>query len=217
MSCFPTLAASYPLDPDFKRYIVDSVWPLSTGARTLRGPGTVDVTDLDAFLEFVDRLWATAPADGHSARSFDDIVYLIGMLRTKAALSLEQLMQTIRDERPDLAPSTDRLTASLELAARLWLMLDVRNLMPANQIQLQKSLPWPQAKTLQAVLDDNLVRNTKVAAGEFCQQMNVHDMSNIAGIRVELTDNLVSHLSMNGSVLYMFHNVSALRRMRQSK
>lgn len=204
--CFDTCLP--PLET--KERFVQELWPGPPGATQ----ATESITDLNPYFDHIRHECNPTFEQRYTISSFKDAIFVINTLRGSPTATFADIQASIQRARPQMTPPG--LSISIELAVRLWLMSNVRNVMPADLNQLQTSVPWPDDSSLQHVLQKHFTEQTNTSRGKFSEYLNFHDMKTIAGIRVEWTNNLAFHLTMKGSVIYVFHCVSALRRMRES-
>lgn len=71
----------------------------------------------------------------------------------------------------------------------------------------------------QAIEPATVLQTSAVSGGawrKFPHHLNADDLRKIGGFQIQWTDDLMSHLTLRGPVVYLFHHVSVLRRMRKS-
>ncbi|KAI1366710.1 hypothetical protein F5Y08DRAFT_351137 [Xylaria arbuscula] len=137
----------------------------------------------------------------HSITTFDDLFFIIKVLQSHPLLEKEHIFAKVRDSRPDLAPSIQKLTITIELALHLWLMYD---------------LQWTTNSSLSTVLADHFSLHQCDQTATFSTTFNLYDMKRIAGFEVVWTYNLDLHLALVESRIFIFQGVSVLFRMLQS-
>ena len=202
--------SSSSLSPDTRVCFAERIWPRQPSA----AQGSDNILDLDPYFDYVRQECSPAFQQRHAVANFEDIVFIVEILRGNPTATFGEVKELIEAAHPDLAPGG--LHHSIELAVHLWLMSNARNIMPANVHQLQTSIPWPDDMTLPHVLNKHFFRDQTTSNGTFSAYLNFHDMKSIADVRVEWTSNLAIHLTMKGSVVYVFHCVSALKWMQKS-
>ncbi|KAH8895399.1 hypothetical protein GQ53DRAFT_839036 [Thozetella sp. PMI_491] len=204
--CFnPDLLAS-----NVREVLATRLWPKDASVA-----GTTEsILDLSPYFDYVRHECNPAFQQQYAVATFEEIIFIIDMLRGNPTVTFRELQKLIQAARPAL--ELRGLACSIELAVRLWLMLNARNIMPSNTYQLQTSVPWPDDASLQSVLIQHFAPQSDISSGTFSGHLNFHDMKSIAGIRVEWTNNLAMHLAIKGSIIYVFHCVSVLRWMRES-
>ncbi len=201
----------HPILPELRQAFVVKLWPLSMVTQ----PDSID--DFDAYFEFIQQEREPSLEQRHYAKTFADILSIVETLVGGFSGTFAELRDSIQSRIGNTGSATpSKISLSLELAVRLWLMSNVRNLMPADWHQLQSSIPWPDALSLKSVLDQQYEWRGGDPGARFPEYLNVYHMNKIAGFRVEWTNSLTLHLAIRGSVIYVFHNVSTLRRMRES-
>lgn len=201
-----------PLSQEEKKIFLDQVWPTSAAPKTTASK----TLHFDAYFAFLNQERNSAVAADHAITNYDDLFFIVSILQNHGALEFRQVIETIQYSRPSLAATPSKLTCSIELVLRLWLMINIRNRMPTNIYQLQTSLPWQDNSSLSTVLAKHITRRTYDQSAKFSEYLNFYDMNRIGGFRVEWTNNLALHLTMKGSFVYVFHGVSVLKRMRES-
>ncbi|KAI3335415.1 hypothetical protein F4824DRAFT_489607 [Ustulina deusta] len=194
--------SSDPLSQDEKETFLDQLWPR--------------MSDFDFYFSFVDQERNPAAAEDHAITKFDDLFFIVSILQKHHSLEFGQIVTAIQNRRPDLPITSPKFSHSIELVVRLWLMMNIRNRMPSDLYQLQTSIPWHDNSSLSSVLTTHITRHQCDQGGKFSEYFNFYDMKRIGGIRVEWTNNLTLHLTMKGSLIYVFHGVSILKRMRES-
>ena len=111
-----------------------------------------------------------------------------------------------------------RLSNSIELAVRLWLMVDIQNVRPGAYQTLHAAWPWPDNLSLIDVVQ-SLRRQASpgvVATRQFPEVFNAFDMKRMGGFEVRWTDNLSDHLCLDRKVILLYYHVSVLMRMKTS-
>lgn len=199
------------LDPRLRLILVNELWP-----QTQADVQPLYLPEFDAYFDYLFREQDCALAEEHAITSFEDLILICRILKADASASLADILVTISHARPTLTTNRSKIVSSIELAVQLWLMFVVRNLMPTDRQHLETSLPWPDTMSLQSVMRQHIKKCGDMMGGKFNEFFNVSDMKNIANVRIQWTNNLASHLLMKGSVIFMFHNVSVLKRMRDS-
>ncbi|KAK7937670.1 uncharacterized protein PG986_014538 [Apiospora aurea] len=203
------------LSADAKALFLDSIWPRSSLSKTS------STADFDAYFAYLRQEVNRTDPDGHIVNSYNDIVWVITLVSRSPTEKLADLQSTIQTAHP--RGNEQKVSASLELSLRLWLLINVRILMPADTQDMHNSLPWPKGQCLQEVLSRVIVSSTNnipgqlgAGSGKFSVYLNVADMKRIAGYRIVWTNRLLDHLDTEGSSIYMFHHVSVLKRLKES-
>ncbi|KAF4469445.1 hypothetical protein FALBO_3652 [Fusarium albosuccineum] len=202
----PCFSPSAPSVPAKKRFIQE-LWPSS-------GHPAENTGDLDPYFDYLRCECHPSFAHQHAVTTLRDIISIVDKLRGSPDATFTQVRTLLQ---PIWPGATQRsLAFSIELSARLWTMVKVRHLMPADPYQRQTSIPWPDTVSLRAVLRRHFTGQTTTSTAKFSEYLTFYDIETMAGISVEWTNNLATHLTMKGSVIYVFHCISALRRMRES-
>ncbi|KAI1366708.1 hypothetical protein F5Y08DRAFT_124694 [Xylaria arbuscula] len=205
-----------PLTQSQRHIYLDMLWP-KTSSYTLIDDARV--TEQDAYFDYIDQERNPAAAQDHVFAKFDDFFFIVSVLKGYWSQSLEQVVHAIRDQRPGLAIAPSKLSFSIELAVRLWLLMDTRIRMPYNPYQLQTAIPWHDRSSLSLVQKTYITPHRRIWDGviaRFPEHFNLDDIRRISGIRVEWTNNLTLHLTMKGRVVYIFHGVSILQWIHES-
>ncbi|KAI1296112.1 hypothetical protein F5Y03DRAFT_296683 [Xylaria venustula] len=201
-----------PLSQVEKKAFLDQLWPTPSVHQT-----TMDRTvDFECYFQFLEQERNPKSAQDHAIVTFADLFFIVHVLQNNHSWEFGQVVAAIQDRRPDLSVASPKFSNSIELAARLWLMMNIRNRMPSDLYQLQTSIPWHDSSSLRSVLATHITRHQCDQTVKFSEYLNFHDMKMIGGIKVEWTNNLTLHLTMKGPVVYVFHGVSILKRMRRS-
>jgi hypothetical protein len=200
--------SSEALPDNVRLSFIDAIWP---------EPSTTsdeNMKDFDAYFDVVQRERSQSLARLHAIQSFQDLVDFLGIIIESSMEPFAEILARVQTTRPE--SSASEVSMSIELAIRLWLMLDIRHMMPTHRYQLETSIPWPESQSLVWVLENHLEPSPSTVGPRYSEYLNLYDMDKMGGFKVEWTNNLASHLKIKGSVIYVFHHVSVLRRMLKS-
>ena len=197
-----------PLPASTRQEFVQELWPQRSTTQK------ESLIDFDSYFKFMQQERDPELAHCHAVETLQDVLFIISYIRTHQTATFADASSQIQSRKPN--SSLLEVSRSIELAVRLWLMLNVRNLMPTDLYQLETSIPWPDEHSIKSVLEQQFTPRPSGISAMFPEYLNASDMGKIAGFRIEWTNSLSSHLTIKGSVIYVFHNVSALRRMRES-
>lgn len=209
------LFAPDALPPDARVVFLDCIWPTNSTARAL------PVTDFDAYFAYVrQKLDGTNPEE-HVVKTYNDVVWIITLVSRNFTEKLAVLQTKIQLAYP--GSDKDRVSASLELTMQLWLLMNIRVLMSMDKYAMYNSQPWLESQSLQDVLSQITVSPSNNSSGQldssngkFSTYLNAADMEKIAGYRIVWTNRLLDHLDTAGTLVYMFHHVSVLKRLKDS-
>lgn len=154
----------------------------------------------------------------HVIRSHSDLVTLAHHIKNNFSTPLKELRRLIQQE-CGFEDDRDRLTNSIELAARLWLMVNLRNPRSEDFRTLQAALVWPDTSSIDDVLRQYILRPSVPSTSHpktFTEDFNAFELTRIGGFRIEWTDNISSHLEIEGQVIYLYYHVSVLQLMKNS-
>lgn len=193
---------------------LDQVWPRPPTQQTAVKP--TNVGDFDSYFEFFTQERNIAATTESAVESYEDLLFIIKILQNHGPLELRQIIATIENGRPALAGKVTKLSHCIELAIRLWLMVNIRIIAPSDIFQHQTSIPWQDGDSLSKALASQFKHHRVDQTAKFSEFMNLYDMKRIGGIRIEWTNNLALHLTMKGSLIYIFHGVAVLKRMIDS-
>ena len=209
-----SLFSSDSFSDGMKHAILDLLWPVS---------GLHDhqhsLADFDTYFAFFRQECRYARPEAHAIESFGDLMFILQMIRGNLSLTLSNLLACITNANTAMGADEGKLSVSLELVIRLWLMANVRILMPMDRHQIENSLPWSNNQTLIDVFRRHVHQSeaTQFAAtGSFPVHLNVFDMKRIAGFQVVWTSHLMDHLNVRDKSVYLYHHVSVVKRMRES-
>ena len=197
---------------EVRQALINSLWPSS------QAPGD-HVDDFAAYFTFLEGECHINLQDDYAVRTFADLVDILGLVRSNITATMDELRQTVQNTYSKFGTDTQKITASIELVVRLWLMINVRNLMPKDHLVLQTSLPWPDASSLVDVFRQRIGQSHathSIPRDYFPECLNVCDLRRISGYQTYWTDDLMSHLALDGGVIYLYYHVSVLRRIRKS-
>ncbi|KAI0444255.1 hypothetical protein F4803DRAFT_511949 [Xylaria telfairii] len=192
----------------------------------------------DARKEFVDRLWPDAieqpvnldpyfclvenerqrigDSHLHAINTYSDIVFIIDTIRSNPSFTFMQITELLK-QKAELNVDPQKLSLSIELSIHLWLMTNIRNRMTTSRDLLRTSIPWVDDVSLSSAITSSITHQSVSEDDVFPKYLNVHDMGRICGYRVVWTDDLGSHLTIEGSSVYIFHNTSVLKRMNKAQ
>jgi hypothetical protein len=216
-SCF----SRNPVSPEGRQVLLDKLWPPNAT------PSHDNVDDFRAYFNFLQQECDPAFQQSNAIQSYADLAYVLGIVKGNADATMSDLRQTLMNVQPSLGRDETKLSASIELVVRLWLTVNIRNLMPNDRICLQSFLPWPDSLSLMEVLRRWIDQSQTQAQlqppvsrsplrDEIPDVLNVCDLKQTFGYRIQWTNDLTNHLAMNGSVIYLYHHVSVLKRIRNS-
>jgi hypothetical protein len=203
-----------PLPQDLKGALLDSLWPLSGTPLPQQ-----DSNYFEAYFTYFQQECNPAAQNYHAIQSFEDFVQIVQIVRGNPHASLTGIRSLLATVNPALCSDQTKLSVSIELVIRLWLLMSVRITMPVHSHLLEVSLPWPDNRSLVDVLRGHLSVPQLVPipwAESFSDYLNVVDVMKIANFRILWTGNLGEHLAVKGSCLYLFSHLSALKRLRES-
>jgi hypothetical protein len=149
----------------------------------------------------------------HSISSFDDLKAVATIINDNPRLGKLQLVQEVSSQLPNLKGDNATLMNSIELAARLFLMIKIP---PVRAQSVDTPVPWPDDKSLATVLKLSFPHTSPPQASKkYGRILNVHNFEKMGGFKIQPTDNLVQHLMFEKNVIYLFCHVSVLRRMKE--
>jgi len=204
-----------PLSLAIKWILIDRIWPSTAAQRLLQQ----NDEDFEVYISFFEQECRPDLSTYHAIKSYGDMMFVLDTVRGNPTATLADLRGLVGSTNAVLASDETKLSASIELVVRVWLMVNVRVLLPADRHELRTSLPWPDNQTLVSVLHRQISQpptSQITPAGKFSFYFNVSDMANMAGFRVEWTNDLMDHLTVRGASIYLYHHVSVLKRMRGS-
>ncbi|KAK3361039.1 hypothetical protein B0T24DRAFT_692682 [Lasiosphaeria ovina] len=208
-----------PIPRALRALLLDRLWPLSGQQATGQ-----DADHFEAYFAHFEQERSPAVLNHHAIQTFADFLTMLEIICGNPTASLTAIRSLVAAVNPGLCSDQPKLSASIELVVRLWLLVSVRITMPARQhtYLLEVSLPWPDNLSLADVLQRHLSQPPPPAASQvstaerFSDHLNVVDMRKITGVRVLWTANLGEHLVSQDSCAYLFHHVAALKRIRDS-
>jgi len=195
------------MSSELKQAIIQELWPYLPAVQD-------NIEDFNAFFRVIQQERHPELARRHAIETFGDIIYIINFIRTNHTATFADIRCHLQSSKPQ--SSLAEASLSIELAVGIWLMSNARNLMPTHRYQLETLIPWPDTLSLRSVFDQQFSPRLDEINSQFSEHLNVSDMSRFAGFRISWTNNLTSHLTMKGSVIFVFHHVSVMRRMLKS-
>ena len=154
----------------------------------------------------------------HCAVTHVDIIDIVHHVCSNVSSSLSDLRDSLRQQYTRFPSDAVKLSNSIELAVRLWLMIDIQNVKTGAYQTLDKAWPWPETSSLVQVVQSLHSRRPHgaVATHQFPEVFNAFDMNRMAGFEIIWTDNLSNHLCIEGKVIWLYYHVSVLMRMQGS-
>ncbi|KAI9164008.1 hypothetical protein HJFPF1_05643 [Paramyrothecium foliicola] len=215
----PTVLQTSVFSPDslsssFKEEIACRLWPQSAGQ-----PQRHNLDDLDAYFGYLKHECSPVFFSQHAMQNFGDLFLIVRTLCDNPTAALVDIRNILAQANSTFAVHSNKLSASIQLAVRLWLMVNIQILMPSRSKEFEGSIPWPEDQSLVDVLQRHMSHPSAFGLStvdRFPAHFNATDMRNIANFQVLWTNNLAEHLVVRGSFIYMFHQVSALRRLHSS-
>ena len=129
----------------------------------------------------------------------------------------ETTVQKLLASRQNTTPvELSNLNASIDLAARLMLMMSIGDI--GLSLSIGQSTPW-KSGSLQGLVNEEFTPST--GPQEICpfpKRFNARYLKRIAGIKISWTSNLADHLVMNDDEgkVSVFHNITFLKLHRKS-
>ena len=154
----------------------------------------------------------------HCAKTQVEIIDIVHHVRSNVSSSLSQLRDSLRQAHNSFPSDEIKVSNSIELAVRLWLMIDIQNVKPGGYQTTDRACPWPDASSLIDVVQGLHRRapHGAIATQRFHEVFNAFDMTRMAGFEIRWTDILSNHLCIEGKVIWLFYHVSVLMRMELS-
>lgn len=207
----PLFSPTSTLSKAVRESIVANLWPTN---QILTG----SIDDFDAYFQYYNDQCQNQTHLDHVAQTQLDIVDIARHINGNVGSSLEDLRRSLRRAYPRFPDNSVQLSNSIELTTRLWLMINVQNSKPGGYHTLRTAWAWPDTCSLVDVVQ-SLRRRAVPGVGSvqrFPDVLNAFDLGRMGGFRIEWTDNLAKHLSLEGKTIYLYYHVSALRRMQLS-
>lgn len=173
-----------------------------------------------AYFEYYENACATFLEDEHAARTHWDIVRIVSYLNSNGSEEKSKIRTQLCHAYPHLSNDSRRMDNSIELAARLWLMINIRS---STSIVSRSSLIWPESSSLAEVIRARFgtippFRPTSKLT--FSRLFNVCNLERIGGFRILWTDNLLDHLALDddgmNKAVYVYYHVTVLQHLRLS-
>jgi hypothetical protein len=178
-----------------------------------------NVESFDAYFHYFNEECHSRLQSRHAARTVVDLVDIADHVKNNTMIPMTDLRHSLQITHPQLGNDIQKLSASIELATRLWLMINVRNLMPNDPRTLQTALPWPDTSSLEDIIQRwTLVPPafSNTARRKFPDTLNVSDLERVTNFRIVWTDDLMNHLVLDDRVIYIYYHVSVLKRVGES-
>ncbi|KAK3378633.1 hypothetical protein B0T24DRAFT_522930 [Lasiosphaeria ovina] len=150
-----------------------------------------------------------------SVKTHADIIQLARSLR--ALVQREKISCQFPNNSPTDVPDEERDSHSIDLAARLLLMIKVGDLWP--KVHLARPIKWDRG-TIKEHIERCFPAKTELSHDKvnLDKILNARNLSKIAGIEVVWTDNLTDHLRvMDDDTVAVFHHASFLLRQQSDE
>ena len=207
----PLFSPTSTLSKAVQQSIIANLWP-SNQALT----GSID--DFDAYLEYYNDQCRIQTHVDHVAQTQLDIVDMAQHIDRNIGSLLNNLRDSLHLPYPRFPNDPAQLSNSIELTARLWLMINVQKATSGGYRTLRSAWDWPDTSRLVDVVQSLCKRTVPgvVSAQRFPDVFNTFDLGKMGGFRTEWTDNLANHLIFEGQTIYLYYHVSVLGRMELS-
>jgi hypothetical protein len=218
VSCFNSQA----IDPGIKETLIQRFWP----PRPPQAPASSQassiadsVEDFSAYFSFFQGECNLDIKSDYAVKTYDDLLRLLDIIRNNTDVKLSTLHGRVKSSVPGFGTDDKKITASIELIVRLWLMINVRNLMPRAEVEMWTVVPWHDDQSLEQALSTlkDPPKGTRDSEEKtFVDDLNVDNLKKIGGFEKKWTSSLLGHLHVDGKTVYMFHHVTALRKIQDS-
>ncbi|KAK4445627.1 hypothetical protein QBC34DRAFT_332668 [Podospora aff. communis PSN243] len=202
-----------PISTAVKGMLVGRMWP-SSAAQPVQ-----DIVELETYFTYFQHETQSAWIQYHSIHTFEDFILIIDTIRGNPTSNLADLRIAIANVKPSLASDQTKLSASIELVIRLWLLINVTIRSTPSRNPTEGSLPWLDTQSLTEVLERHMTvpAASSVSTTEtFSDYLNVVEMKRIANFQVVWTSDLSGHLTLRDGTVHIFYQVVALRRLSTS-
>ena len=210
MACLESHFQSSPIYTHTQSEIIEQFWGPNAFPKQLHNGEASSKLSLDLYFDYYTDQCGLAMHDGGrhiSARTHQSIIDIVQHL--KEPLSREALRQLL--PMPNPPNETEKRDGSIDLAARLLLMIDFGSL--RYGFSGRKQLVWDRSSLKEFVHDHFSVPLT-LSHGhvKLEKTFNARNLGQIAGIEIVWTNNLADHLRMidEDKKLYIFHHASFL-------
>ena len=173
-----------------------------------------------AYFEYYEDACATFLEDEHAARTHWDIVRIAAYLNRNGSEEKSKIRTNLSHSYPHLSNDSQKMDNSIELATRLWLMINIRN---STSNMSRSSLIWPESSSLAEVIRSRfgtVPPSRPMSKLTFSRLFNACNLERIGGFRILWTDNLLDHLSLDddgmNKAVYVYYHVTILQSLRQS-
>lgn len=208
MSIFsPTLREDIDLlSLDEKQSLLHGFWP------PLKAQPDVTLDEnLEQYLDFLceELVKCEQRKDDFAAQTFKSLLQIVDALRSggdKRAIASSLHANYLN-------VSQDSVIRSMELAARLWLTVNIRS--PLSDIAPTSldgmALPWTETVDLKTVIRNHFDKFAEVDAGKFNPRsfnswLSIPYLSETRGIHVKWTDNLLDHLKLETNTVSVYRH-----------
>jgi len=201
------------LTEDQRKAIVDHLWPSQQASGE-------NISSFEGYFSYYIGQCQGEDEQSHAIRTHQDIVNIIAHICGNVNTTKTDLLASISAAYPNLQTDQDRLSNSIELAVRLWLMMNITTRSSGEGSDtVATKLPWASSSTLPEVIlrfftagNVNYVANKK----RFPKILTSNNLKKIGGFQIERTDNLLDHLSLEGQTILFYHHASALKCIKES-
>lgn len=204
------------MSQDEKHALVSCLWPHLKGQ-----PRVASDENYEQYLSFVSGELAELERckDDFAAQNFHSMFAIIEQLRGGATKS--EIAQILQNQ--FLNVQTTVVMRSMELAARLWLTIDVRStgydVGPVHPED--ESLHWSNDINLRTAVqmgfdEIGATENADTRIKNFDPSLSVINLVNFQGIRVCWTDNLLDHLRLESESLFIYRHKMCLENHLRS-
>ena len=167
--------------------------------------GCVDPSSFAAYIEYYREQCYWEKQNMHVLCTRQDFVDMIGMIRETPNSEMSELLIRIQTNRPEWS-DRDCLRNSIAFATRLWLMVQVQNVLPGSS-QRPRAVPWPSSSSLTDVVHKHSSQASQGSQPikQFSSEFNACILEKIGGFVIRWTDELSSHLRLDDKTIYLYH------------
>jgi len=139
---------------------------------------------------------------------------MVSMIRETPGSKMSDLLTKIEANRPEWS-DREGLRHSVAFATRLWLMVQVQNVLPRSS-QRPRAVPWPPSSSLSDVVRKHFSQASQGSQPikQFSSGFNACMLEKIGGFVIRWTDELSSHLRLDDKTIYLYQHASVLKCMR---
>ncbi|KAL2356585.1 hypothetical protein BJ546DRAFT_838594 [Cryomyces antarcticus] len=183
----------------------------------------ITIATFDSYFNYYQVQCHASHEAKHAAATHRDILDIVDHISRHSDQSKEMLQASLQIAHPRLGTLPDKLGNSIELAVRLWLMIEIRTSAPGPEeyLSLQPAIPWPERYSVAELVRHHFTTSPPAyVTGKmrFSKLLNARNLTKIGGFQLLWTDNLLDHLAIKEEKgICVYFHAAVMQQIRASE